>query len=249
MTTNKRDKYYIQSVDNALQLLETLCGTDREVHLGELSHRIGLSKSTIYRLLVTFQRRGYVEQDEPSHGYRLGLSAFEMGRKCLSRMALLSKAHPVMEQLTRQTREATYLAVRRSEEILLLDLADTPQQVKIVPLTGERLPVKGTAVGKLFAAFSRRPGSSRLPEDEREQIRRQGFTLQKDDIAPGAISVAAPLLDYQNRMPGALLTVVPDFRLQSHEQRRELVFQLQTAAEQLSSQLGHQNRQPLAQGA
>lgn len=249
MTVRNRDKYYIRSVDNALQLLETLCESDRDAHLSELSARSGLSKSTIFRLLITFERRGYVEQDQPSHGYRLGLSAFEMGQKCLSRMALLTKARPVMAQLTRQTREATYLAVRRGEEALLLDLAETPQQVKIIPLTGQRLPLANTAVGKIFSVFDRRGTKAILPAAEQAGIRQNGYALLADDIAPGVVSLAAPLFDYQQRLPGVLLTVVPDFRVATRQRRTELASQLREACDLLSSRLGHQPLAQCAEGA
>jgi len=249
MEARNRDRYFIRSVDNALHLLEALSESGQDVQITELSQRIGLSKSTVFRLLVTFQRRGYVEQENGSHSYRLGLSAFEVGQKCITRMALLNKARPIMEKLARQSRESIYLTVRRGEEILLVDLADTPQPVKVVSLTGRRIPLAGTAVGKVFAAFDRRKTSCELSPAETETIRNRGYALIENDISPGVVSLAAPLLDYQGRMPGALLLIAPDFRLQTERQRALMAEHLLAASASISLRLGHQKRLPIALGA
>jgi len=249
MENHTRDRYCIQSVDNALHLLEVLCESDKEANISELSTRTGLCKSTIFRLLTTFQRRGYVELERGSHGYRLGVSAFEIGHKCLSQMTLLGKARPAMEQLARQSRESIYLAVRRGEEIHLLDQADNPQQVRVTSLIGRRIPLADTATGQVFSIFDKSGPAAGIPSKEEDAIRRRGYALMKNDIARGVISLAAPLLDYQNRIPGALLMVAPEFRLASDKFCALLAEQLLAAAESVSLRLGYCKPHKLAKGA
>jgi len=234
-----QDKYFIQSVDNALLLLEAMSESDKELHLTQLSNRVGLSKSTVYRLLVTFQRRGYVEQEYGSHRYRLGISAFEVGQKCLSKMALLDKARQIMDQLARQTQESVYLAVRKDEEILLIGLADTPQQVKVVSLLGRRFPMKGTAAGLVFAAFSQGGPSTVVCFKGLSEIRTHGVALVENDIAQGIVSLAAPVFDCNSRIQGALVIITPDFRLNTEQLRSQQTSLLLAAAESISSRLGY----------
>jgi len=234
-----RDKYYIQSVDNALLLLEALSESDQELHLSQLSNLLGLSKSNVYRLLATFQRRGYVEQERGSHRYRLGMSAFEVGQKCLSKMALLDKARPIMDQLARQSRESVYLAVRKNEEILLIGLADSPQQVKVVSLLGRRFPLNGTAAGLVFAAFSKGDSPTVVSLKGVSEIRNHGVAMVENDIAQGIVSLAAPLLDGNSRVQGALLIMTPDFRINTDQLRAQQTQQLLAAAESISSRIGY----------
>jgi IclR family transcriptional regulator, KDG regulon repressor len=233
------DKYYVQSVDNALLLLEAMSESKQELHLSQLSERIGLSKSTVYRLLVTFQRRGYIEQDHSSHRYRLGMSAFEVGQKCLSRMALLDKARPIMDQLARQSRESVYLAVRKNDEILLIGLADTPQQVKVTSMLGRRFPIRSTAAGLVLAAFSKGEQPTVVSLQSLNEIRNHGIAMVENDIAEGVVSLAAPLLDYDNRIQGALLIISPEFRISTDQLRVQQTQLLLAAAESISSRLGY----------
>ncbi|HKI50723.1 MAG TPA: IclR family transcriptional regulator [Geothermobacteraceae bacterium] len=237
--TSTHDKYYVQSVDNALLLLEAMSDSKQELHLSQLSERIGLSKSTVYRLLVTFQRRGYIEQDHSSHRYRLGMSAFEVGQKCLSRMALLDKARPIMDQLARQSRESVYLAVRKNDEILLIGLADTPQQVKVTSMLGRRFPIRSSAAGLVLAAFSKGEQPTVVSLQGLNEIRNHGIAMVENDIAEGIVSLAAPLLDYDNRIQGALLIISPDFRVSTDQLRVQQTQLLLAAAESISSRLGY----------
>jgi len=250
LNSDNPEKYYIQSVDNALHLLEALCDSGQEVNISELSKRLGLRKSTVFRLLMTFQRRGYVEKEGTTHGYRLGLTAFEIGHKCISHITLQDIARSAMENLALETRESIYLAVRRDQEICLLGLAEKPQQVRVTSLVGSRIPLAGTAAGQVFAVFEKgsRGVEMQVPHAA-DVIRQMGFARMKNDITDGVVSLAAPLLDYQNRVPGALLLVAPEFRLNSEKTCAKLARQLLTAADSISAALGHLKPREFARGA
>lgn len=234
-----RDQYFVHSVDNALLLLEALCNTDQDNHLSQLSAQTGLNKSKVFRLLMTFQQRGYVEQEAGSHRYRLSLRAFETARKCLLKMPLLDKVQPDLDRLAKQTGESIYLAVRHGEEILLLELADPAQQVKVTSMLGRRFPLEGTAAGKVFRACDKQAPGNDLPMAEAAAIRRGGYALLENDLAGGVTSLAVPLYDYQRRVPGVLLMVAPDFRLSDSRLRTEQIDRLLAAGESISTKFGY----------
>lgn len=247
-----RGRYCIQSVDNALNVLEMLSEFDQDVHVTGLSERLGLNKSTVFRLLATFQRRGYVVQDQGTQLYRLGLSAFETGQKLLSRMELLDKARPVMAQLLRQHNESVYLAVRRNHELLFLDMLDTTQQVKAVSFVGQRVPLADSAAGKLFLALQppgglRRDRTQRpVTDEELAAIRKAGYCLNQENFAQGITALAVPLFDHSECMAAALVLLGPDFRIGEERANKELLPPLVDAAETISSRLGYQRRRSLA---
>ena len=112
--------YAIQAVENALTVLEAIGEIDGDIKITRLSETVGMSKASVFRLLSTFEKRGYIEKEEEGK-YRLGVSAYELSQKFLSRMGLLKEAKPVMERLVRECNETVYLAIRRNKEVLLLD--------------------------------------------------------------------------------------------------------------------------------
>ncbi len=241
----QKESYSIQSVDNALDVLEALCEEGEEVRISQLSQRLGMNKTSIFRLLATFENRGYVEKEQKSGKYKLGLSAYEMGQKFLSRMGLLSKAKPVIERLARKCNETLYLAVPRENEILMLDMVDTMQQVKITPLVGNRYPITGSSAGWVILAYSETHRSKCSLENlsalgnELALIREAGGCVDRGVLGEGITSLAIPLIDAQGNVPGSLCMVGPEFRLTPEKISETFLPQLIETGVEISSKLGY----------
>ena len=245
MTRRQKESYSIQSVDNALDVLEALCDEGDEVRISQLSERLGMNKTSIFRLLATFENRGYVEKEQRSGKYKLGLSAYEIGQKFLSRMVLLRKAKPVMEKLARACNEAIYLAVPSGNEVLLLDMVDTTQQVKIIPLLGKRYPITGPSAGRVILAHAEAHRAKCSLEElstlnsELTRIHEQGNCYDQGAFGEGIASLAAPLIDAQGNVPGSLCIVGPEFRLPPDKIENDLLPSLTEAGIVISSKLGY----------
>jgi IclR family KDG regulon transcriptional repressor len=235
LPSRDKDSYSIQSVENALDVLEALCDEEGEVRISHLSERLNMNKTSVFRLLATFEGRGYVEKEESSGKYRLGLTAYEVGQKLLSRMELLKQARPVMERLVRDCNEATYITVRRGDEILFLDMVDTTQKVKIVSLIGKRFPLHTTAAGRAILAFSKQSHSVADQQAiEYETIRKQGYAVDTDMLGEDIFSIACPLFCSGGSLNGALCVVGPAFRIKAES----FTALIQEASAVISSKLG-----------
>lgn len=232
MPSRDKDSYSIQSVENALDVLEALCDEDGEVRISRLSEKLNMNKTSVFRLLATFEGRGYVEKEEASGKYRLGLTAYEVGQKLLSRMELLKQARPVMERLVRDCNEAVYITIRRGDDILFLDMVDTTQKVKIVSLVGKRFQVDSSAAGRVILAFSKHHD----PEltDAYKTIRKQGYAIDTGMLGEDIVSIACPIFCAGGSLNSALCVVGPTFRINVEA----LLPQMQEASAVISSKLG-----------
>ena len=242
MPSREKESYTIQSVENALDVLEALGEGPEDVRISQLSSRLGLNKTSVFRLLATFERRGYVEKQDQSGTYRLGLTAYEIGQKFLLRMDLLRKAKPLMERLAFECDEAVYLAVPREHEILFLDMADTSQQVKAVSLVGTRFPLHETAAGKVILASPVEHFNYDAPAlnaEEKRAILEKGGCIDRGILGDDVTSVAVPILDPHNQHIGALVVVAPDFRLDAARIQQQILPRLIEAGDITSSKLGH----------
>lgn len=245
MTSRDKESYSIQAVENALDVLEALSEIDDDVRISQLSEKLAMNKTSVFRLLATFENRGYVEREEQSGKYRLGLSAYEIGQKFLSRMELLRKARPVIDRLGRDCNEALYLVVPRGKEILMIDMVDTTQQVKIVPLVGSRYPIFGSSAGQVILAYS---ANHRLNSSTAElaavgvsleEIEEQGYCYERGGYGEGIASLAVPLIDAEGNVPGSLCMVGPEFRMTRKQSKEVLLPKLIEAGTVISSRLGH----------
>jgi DNA-binding IclR family transcriptional regulator len=244
---NAKNGYQIRSVTKALDLLEAICdgndddvASNEEVRVTQLSKKVGLHKAGVFRLLATFESRGYVERQEQSGFYRIGMNAFEMGRKLLSRMTILSQAHPVMEDLCRRCNEAVYLAVRRGSDFLLIDLVESAQQVKVASLLGKRFPLTSGAPGQLMLAFSGQPNIvSTVTDSDFQAIRQQGYCFDQGGLGEFVSCLAAPLFNAAGSMVGAVCVVSPSFRMLEQQIDTSLLPILKDASEIISAKLGY----------
>jgi IclR family pca regulon transcriptional regulator len=66
-------RYSVHSLELGLRILESF---DRdavdEMSLSEMARRIGVSRSSAFRLVHTLQRLGYLEREDETKNYRLG---------------------------------------------------------------------------------------------------------------------------------------------------------------------------------
>jgi len=251
VSERRKGDYAVHSVENALDLLDAICEEGGEARVSELSQRTGMSKTSVFRLLATFEGRGFVERSEDSLKYRLGLSACEMGQKILARMGVLRKARPAMSRLMRQCNESVYFVVRRNDYVLMLDMVDTTQQVKITPLVGQRFPLT-TGPGRIFLAYEEEGGRKRtelpvgvaLVPEEREALRICGVCIDQESFGEGVTCMAMPIFNGKGEVVAALTILGPTFRMTSERVENELLTQLREAGSAISAGLGYLGAQP-----
>ncbi|MEW6046987.1 MAG: helix-turn-helix domain-containing protein, partial [Bacillota bacterium] len=69
--SSNENRYTINSVARAVQIIELLAAEGDAVRLSDLSERLGLNRTTLFHLLATLQAHGWVARD-PARRYALG---------------------------------------------------------------------------------------------------------------------------------------------------------------------------------
>jgi len=243
MPSRDKDSYNIRSVENALLLLEALAEEEEQCSLAKLSQRLDMTKASLFRLMATFENHGYVERSQRSGEYQLGLAAFEVGQKLLSKMTLLKKARPVMAQLARQCNETVYLVVQQKKEALFMEMVDNDQKVKVVPLTSQRFSLESCAPGRIFLTFDKKNNSllESLPSlsNDIALCHEQRYCIDYNGAGEGSTCIAVPLFKSGEIIVGSLATVAPSFRTDQNRIDNELLPALKAAGEMISARLGY----------
>jgi DNA-binding IclR family transcriptional regulator len=198
-------------ISKVVALLEAFTVADPELSLNELALRAGLPLSTAYRLATELVEWGGLERAEGG-GYRVGLRLWEIGSLASRSAGIREVALPFMQDLYETTHENVHLAVRDGHEALYVEKITGRRSVAIKTRRGGRLPLHATGVGKVLLAFGpaelldevlaaglRRysPHTVVAPGHLRRSladIRRTGVGFAHEEITPGAVSVAAPIL-------------------------------------------------------
>ncbi|MFP3416192.1 helix-turn-helix domain-containing protein, partial [Bacillus sp. SIMBA_074] len=85
------------------------------------SKEIGLNKTSVYRMLSTFVRHGYVEQDAETEKYKLGYKVLELSSALLDSIDLRTEAKPFLKELGNVTNEVIHLVVYDRGEVVYIE--------------------------------------------------------------------------------------------------------------------------------
>ena len=261
MEHRKKEKadYVVQSVDRALDILESFDFSAEELGVTELAHKLNLHKNNVFRLLATLEVRGYIEQDRKSGNYRLGIKTFEIANVFLHHRGLRRQARPILEGLVSKCDETANLAILDGSDVIYVLMHETSQTVRIVLRLGQRLPAHCTAAGKAQLAFESADRLQLLfkdtplrkltentivsPEALREPLRevaKVGFALDNEEFELGARRLAVPVRDYSHKVVASVGLSGPLSRFSMERIEKELVPLVKEAGEKISERLGYE---------
>ncbi len=141
----------VSSVLKVFGILQAL-GEEREIGITELSQRVMMSKSTVYRFLQTMKSLGYVAQEGESEKYSLTLKLFELGARAAERR-LVRSADIQMRELSRLTKETIHLGALDEDSIVYIHKIDSMYNLRMYSRIGRRNPLYSTAIGKVLLAW------------------------------------------------------------------------------------------------
>lgn len=221
----------LKSLHKALRLMESLAEAERGLGLVELSRKLGMNKTVVYRILATLLQCGYVVRDE-SGRYSLSLKAFELGAAVVSRIGLREAAIGPMSDLARQCGETINLAVLDGSEAVYIDRVECAEPLRAVLRVGKRVPLHCTALGKVLLAYQPPDERERIVTDltlerftprtitdrdrlrlELARVREAGFSLDDEEHIPGVRCLGAPVFGQHGEVVAALSIAGPSVRL------------------------------------
>jgi DNA-binding IclR family transcriptional regulator len=261
MTRKPKSDYAIQTVTNALRLLEVFKDVD-EIGVADLARLLELHKNNVFRLLATMQECGFIEQCPATERYRLGVAIHALGQSFTRARPLLARARPVLEKLQEETGETVHLAVRAEFEVVHLLGIAPKREIATGVRTGRSTPIHCTALGKVLLGCS--PERTWREFDERvvkrgklarrtartiedadkffEHLRTvagHGYALDLGELEEGLGCAAAPVHGGDGELVAALSVSAPLFRSGEEAVVGELRDRVVRASEELSSALGY----------
>lgn len=247
---------FMGSLAKCFQVLEALNTAGRAVGLTELAALSGLDRSAVQRITHTLRVLGYLRQDSSTRALRLSGRMLEFGHTMLATNQLRERAQPHLEALNRRTGETVNLMELEGDEIVYVARFPGVHAVSVDLHVGSRLPAYCTAAGRaIMSRMEEAEALARLKAVRRtamtrftvtdltglrvalQQARELGYALNDQEAFIGDISVAAPLLDREDRALGALNIAVPSPRWQVPEVLAKLVPQLVRAAAAVTKEL------------
>lgn len=259
------DIYFVPGLRRGLLVLETLAAEGRPMSVGDIGKRIGLSRSSMFRLAYTLQHMGFVDEVPETKALRLGARVLNIGYAYLASQSLIEVARPELEALRDRTSVSSHLAILDRREILYLSCMQTKSGFLSTMNVGTRLPAYATPMGWLLlgdrtaaeiaALYPERtlaPMTEQTPRSTGELMQRiaeamaAGYAISHGVVEPGGSSIAAPVRDREGQVVAAIDVSAPDsaFDLAQFETRD--VSEVVAAAGRISARLGYVAPPPAA---
>ncbi len=203
----------VQSVENGLQLLLALANSRRPMKITDLAASVGVAPGKAHRYLVSFQRAGFVRQDEDSGLYALGPVATEFSLSCLATIEPVAIATQEAERLCLETAQTVAVSVWGSFGPTVVRWEQPARPTMVNMGLGSVFPIYRSATGRIFACWLQdsllqevlRASGQELPDcqglaENLEQIRRRGLARAEGDFMDGMSAFAAPVFSDRGRL-------------------------------------------------
>jgi DNA-binding IclR family transcriptional regulator len=251
-----RESRGIQSIEVGGQLLLALVHLGRPAPLKDLAREAGMIGARAHPYLVSFGKLGLVQQDPATGFYGLGPLALQMGLISLQQVDPVRLATAELRRLALTIGHTVGVAIWGNRGPTFVRLEDGPTAIHVNMRHGTVVSVRGTATGRLFAAFMPRDQvlaalakeagkKSRLDaefEAELLRIQERRFASVVDGTVRGVTALAAPVFDGFGQMVLAITAIGPSATLDA-DPRGQQARDLAQCANAISSQLGARGMQ------
>lgn len=203
------------------------------VGVAELSRQLCIDKSAVQRALVTLADQGWIQagNDQPTR--------WETTPRILniahSSRAEVDRRHTIqlaLERLSTQTGETALFNEPDGSQLVVSQLSESRQQLRMAPRIGTVVPARDSATGRVLLPFLAREQQIELlgahPDADLrailDQHRTLGYAVSSDPNGPST-TIAAPVFDVDGRPIGAVAISGPTERMPaaSHPELAELV--------------------------
>lgn len=246
----------VQSLDRGITGLEL--AFEGPVKPADLARTLGIDRSSAYRLLYTWAKRGYLTRDTHAGTFTPNGAKFAALHARVARTSRWTDpALASLKKLRDKTGETANLGVLDDHHVVFLGQELAQTSVIIIDLLGRHRPAHCSALGKAILAFLPReqlrqwlqreplPAStfrSITDPDALELhlsgIRENGYALDDEETNEGVRCVAAPLFDSFGAVVGAIGISGPISRI-TVSRIPDLAKTVREVAMQTSAHLGY----------
>lgn len=248
-------------IGRAFAILSWMAGReDGPWGVREVAKGVGMSPSTVHRLLGLLEEEGLVRQDDPGGGYRLGTALLRLAWAAGGAHPIRAASRPHMQELVAASGETAALGlydpVRGQTYVAAVVESDEP--FRYVPTLNEWRDLHTGASGRAVMAF--------LPDEERTavvertrlapateftitspealeqvlaEVRARGYAFSQEERRLGGVGIAAPVFGPGGEVVGEAGVSVPTQRFAASDEPR-LAGLVRRCADAITAAIGGQ---------
>ncbi len=252
-----RASHDIKVLAKTFEILEALHRSDdKGARLSEIAATVKLPKPTVFRILRSLEKLGYVVFDTGLETYRIAQRLKDLGQSRLSEV-IGRLGRPAMMRLLAEFEQTVNLATFENNTLIYKDMLEGLRSVRMQPVPGTFLRLTHSALGKSLLAFlpaervlalvdgqsrsGQNPGSALKASSflrELQRIRKLGYAVDNQQVEQGLCCVAAPIFDKQGH-PVASISISGSSSVLTPAIIRQIGMRVRQACDEISLSLGY----------
>ncbi len=254
--------YVVPGLERGLRILAEFSPREPVLGAPELSKRLGIPRTTVFRLLQTLESLGFLERADKDRNYRLGVAVLRLGFEYLSSLELTDLGLPVIESLRDATGFTAHIVIRDGRDVVFVAKAQNAGNAfgSVRVNVGTRLPAHATTHGHvLMGDLSLAQLRALYPERALERVTKATpetgdalFNVIRADARRGYGSgnsaferdisvVTAPVRNEASRIVAVVTVTVPRPEIDAALVAEGLVEKVVRAAAELSRRLNYRS--------
>jgi len=252
----KESNYTIRSIRRAIHILNSLDNEKKGLTLSELTKKLNISKSTIFRILLNLKDEGFVSKKQHTNKYYIGKKIFELSQNITQENDLRKIALPFMKELSYLINESVSLQVPYDEYRACIEKVDSTHIVMYKIQLGRPIPLFAGAAGKAILAFLSKEKITNIMNHtnftkfakntitdpaqllkELEKIRKEGYATSFEELVHDGASVATAIFDKNKEVIASLSIATIVSRLKEKEKITFHASLLKEFSKKISSRL------------
>jgi len=252
--------YIVPGLERGLKILSEFSTREPVLGAPELSKRLKIPRTTVFRLLQTLESLGFLERADKDRNYRLGVAVLRLGFEYLSSLELTDLGLPIIEALRTSTGLTSHILIRDGRDVVFVAKAQSQEPIfsSVKVNVGTRLPAHATTHGHvLMGDLSLDELRALYPEPVLERFTRltpetvealydmvradaeRGYAISQSSFERGISVVTAPVRNDTGRIVAVITTTIPRPEIDATLLDTGLVDKVRRAAAELSSRLNY----------
>ncbi|KIL36221.1 hypothetical protein SD71_09780 [Cohnella kolymensis] len=220
------EKNIILSVEKAIRMIAEISKQSRQTP-SDLSKKLGITRTTAYRLLWTLERHGVVVANEKSE-YSMGPFLLNHNHARNFEEGIIDLSLPIMMRLRNTTNETVGIYFARAAQLVAGEILESPYELRRITRVGDSLPLtKGaTSICYLASRITELQNKEEfltaigIDKDHQEmwlkklsKVREVGYAISWGERVPGSAAIAAPIKDSRGKIRAILSVSGPIGRI------------------------------------
>lgn len=251
--------YKAPNLEKGIAILELLAFTNKAMRLNDIKTEVDVSQTTVYRILHTLVRHGYLLYNDSSKKYKISKKMLSIGFQSIQEQSLLEIVLPEMRKLRDIVKETVCFGVMGEEKGLFIEQILGTHSFCFVHASGKLFELHCAAPGKAMMAFmpestrksylakmkyeiynSNTISSEEAYLKELETVRVKGYAVDMEEELYGVVCVGAPVFNYTNVPCGSIWISGPKDRLPK-ETMTMYANSILSVTQSISFELGYNN--------